>query len=200
MKNIILFNNKFFIFISLFLFSFLINQHYGNRGIFPIDSFLIFDAAHNILSGNHPFKDYWLITGPFLDYIQALFFLVFEVNWFSYVLHASLLNALLTLYSFYFFTKIGLKNLYAFIYSIGVSILAYPPVGTPFIDSHAIIFCVLSLYSFSLAILLKKNLFWFLTPVLLIFSFFSKQIPSPYLTLLFITITIFSFFFYKDYK
>ena len=74
MKNIILFNNKVFIFISLFLFSFLINQHYGNRGIFPIDSFLIFDAAHNILSGNHPFKDYWLITGPFLDYIQALFF------------------------------------------------------------------------------------------------------------------------------
>ena len=198
MKNIILFNNKFFIFFSLFLFSFLINQYYGNRGIFPIDSFLIFDAAYNILSGNHPFKDYWSITGPFLDYIQALFFLVFEVNWFSYVLHASLLNALLTLYSFYFFTKIGLKNLYAFIYSLGISVLAYPPIGTPFIDSHAIIFCVLSMYSFSLAILLKKNLFWFLTPVLLIFSFFSKQIPSPYLALLFSTITIFSFFFTKN--
>ena len=180
MKNIILFNNKFFIFFSLFLFSFLINQYYGNRGIFPIDSFLIFDAAYNILSGNHPFKDYWLITGPFLDYMQALFFLVFEVNWFSYVLHASLLNALLTLYSFYFFTKIGLKNLYAFIYSLGISVLAYPPIGTPFIDSHAIIFCVLSMYSFSLAILLKKNLFWFLTPVLLIFSLRSSLLkPKP---------------------
>tara|TARA_Y100000590_G_scaffold293875_1_gene331006 strand:+ start:5871 stop:7442 length:1572 start_codon:yes stop_codon:yes gene_type:complete len=195
MKNIILFNNKFFIFVLLFLFSFLINQYYGNRGIFPIDSFLIFDSAHNILSGNHPFKDYWLITGPFLDYMQALFFLIFKVNWFSYVFHASLLNALLTLYSFYFFTKIGLKNLYAFIYSIGVAILAYPPAGTPFIDTHAIIFSVFSLYSFSLAVLLKKNLFWFLTPVFLIFSFFSKQIPSPYLTLVFIVITIFSFFF-----
>ena len=198
MKNIILLNNKFFIFVALFLFSFLINQHYGNRGIFPIDSFLIFDAANNILLGNHPFKDYWSITGPFLDYVQALFFFVFEVNWFTYVLHASLLNALLTLYSFYFFTKIGLNNLYAFIYSLGISILAYPPVGTPFIDSHAIIFCVLSLYSFSLAILLKKNFYWFLTPVLLIFSFFSKQIPSPYLTFLFLTITIFSFFFTKS--
>ena len=198
MKNIILFKNKFFIFVLLFLFSFLINQHYGNRGIFPIDSFLIFDSANNILLGNHPFKDYWLITGPFLDYVQALFFLILDVNWFSYVLHASLLNALLTLYSFYFFTKIGLKNLYAFIYSIGVSILAYPPVGTPFIDSHSIIFCVMSLYSFSLAILLKKNLFWFLTPILLVFSFFSKQIPSPYLALLFIAITIFYFFFTKN--
>ena len=198
MKDIILFKNKFFIFVLLFLFSFLINQHYGNRGIFPIDSFLIFDSANNILLGNHPFKDYWLITGPFLDYVQALFFLILDFNWFSYVLHASLLNALLTVYSFYFFTKIGLKNLYAFIYSIGVSILAYPPVGTPFIDSHSIIFCVMSLYSFSLAILLKKNLFWFLTPVLLVFSFFSKQIPSPYLALLFIAITIFYFFFTKN--
>ena len=56
----------------------------------------------------------------------------------------------------------------------------------------------MSLYSFSLAILLKKNLFWFLTPVLLVFSFFSKQIPSPYLALLFITITIFYFFFTKN--
>ena len=198
MKNIVLFNNKFFIFVALSFFSFLINQYYGNRGVFPIDSFLIFDAANNILSGNHPFKDYWSITGPLLDYVQALFFFVFEVNWFSYVLHASLLNVLLTLYSFYFFTKIGLNNLYAFIYSMGISILAYPPVGTPFIDSHAIIFCILSLYSFSLAILLKKNFYWFLTPVLLIFSFFSKQIPSPYLVFLFFIITIFSFFFTKS--
>ena len=92
MKDIILFKNKFFIFVLLFLFSFLINQHYGNRGIFPIDSFLIFDSANNILLGNHPFKDYWLITGPFLDYVQALFFLILDVNWFSYVLHASLFH------------------------------------------------------------------------------------------------------------
>jgi len=198
MKKIILFNNKLFIFFTLLVFSFLINQHYGNRGIFPIDSFLIFDAANNILLGNHPFKDYWSITGPFLDYIQSIFFLLFGVNWFSYVLHASLLNVLLALYSFYFFTKIGLNNLYAFIYSMGISILAYPPIGTPFIDTHSIIFCVLSLYSFSLAILLKKNFFWFLTPIFLIFSFFSKQIPSPYLTLLFTTIIIFSFLFTKN--
>ena len=76
MKNIILLNNKVFIFVALSLFSFLINQHYGNRGVFPIDSFLIFDAANNILSGNHPFKDYWSITGPLLDYVQALFQLI----------------------------------------------------------------------------------------------------------------------------
>ena len=90
--------------------------------MFPIDSFLIFDSSFNILSGNHPFKDYWLITGPFLDYIQSAFFILFGVNWFSYVLHASLINMMLALYSFYFFLNIGLKNFYAFIYSIGVAI------------------------------------------------------------------------------
>ncbi len=198
MKNNILFSKKSFFFIFLFFFSLLINKYYANRGIFPIDSFLVFDAAYNVISGNHPFRDYWLITGPFLDYIQAFFFLIFGVNWFSYVLHASLLNMALTLFSFYFFLKIGVNNFCAFIYSLGVSILAYPPIGTPFIDSHSIIFCIMSLYSLSLGILLKKNLFWFLTPIFLIFSFFSKQIPSPYLVLLFAIIISFCFFFIKN--
>ena len=67
-------------------FSIYINQYFANRGAFPIDSFLIFDAAYNIISNNHPFKDYWSITGPFLDYIQSFFFLIFGINWFSYVL------------------------------------------------------------------------------------------------------------------
>ena len=47
----------------LILFSILVNQYDGNRGVFPIDSFLNFDAAFNIISGNHPFRDYWLIIG-----------------------------------------------------------------------------------------------------------------------------------------
>jgi hypothetical protein len=188
--------NKNIIFIlCLSLFSFLFNFYYAYQGIFPIDSFLIFDAAHNIISGNHPFKDYWLITGPFLDYIQSFFFLIFGTNWFSYVFHASLLNMMLSLFSFYFFLKIGLKYSYAFIYSLGVAALAYPSIGTPFIDHHAVIFSLFALYSISLGILLQNKLYWFLTPLFIIFSFFSKQIPSAYL--LFLFVPIISFYFYK---
>ena len=62
--------------IILAIFSVFINQYSSNRGVFPLDSFLIFDPAYNILTGQHPFKDYWSITGPLLDYIQSLFFLV----------------------------------------------------------------------------------------------------------------------------
>ena len=178
----------------LAIFSLFINQYLANRGVFPIDSFLIFDAAFNILSGNHPFKDYWVITGPFLDYIQSLFFLIFGINWTSYVMHASALNMALALFSFYYFLNIGLKNFYAFIYSLGVAILAYPSIGTPFIDHHSVIFCIMASFSVSLAILLKKNLFWILTPIFITFSFFSKQIPSPYFIILFAVIISIYFF------
>ena len=178
----------------LILFSILINQYYGNRGVFPIDSFLNFDASFNIVAGNHPFKDYWLITGPFLDYIQSFFFLIFGINWTSYVLHASLLNMVLVLFSFYFFLNIGLKNYYAFIYSLGVATLAYPSIGIPFTDHHSVIFSIMACFSISLAILKEKNLFWIMVPIFITFSFFSKQIPSPYFILLFIVIV--SIYFY----
>jgi len=189
--------NKAFVSILFFL-SLLANQYYGYRGVFPIDSFLIFDAAYNITSGHYPFKDYWTITGPLLDYIQALFFLMLGINWFSYVLHASILNMILTLFSFYFFLNIGLKNYYAFIYSLGVLILTYPSAGTPFVDHHAVIFSVMGLYSLALGILLNKNLFWFLIPVFIVFSFLSKQIPAPYLSILFTFVIFYYFFLSKD--
>ena len=32
-----------------------------------------------ILLDEHPFKDYWIVSGPFLDYFQALFFYLFGV-------------------------------------------------------------------------------------------------------------------------
>ncbi len=182
----------------LFLFSIAINQYYGNRGVFPIDSFLIFDSGYNITLGNHPFKDYWIITGPLLDYIQSFYFFILGVNWFSYVLHASTINMVITLCSFYFFSRIGLKTLYAFIYSVGVAILAYPNTGTPFVDHHAVIFGTIALYSFTLAILFKKNLYWFVTPILIVLSFFSKQIPSAYLLILFLFIIGLIFFYTKN--
>ena len=184
--------------IILVLFSLSINQYYAYRGVFPIDSFLIFDSGYNVMSGHHPFKDYWLITGPLLDYIQSLFFLVFKVNWFSYALHASLLNMFLALFSYYFFLKLGLKSIFALIYSLGVAILAYPSIGTPFVDHHAVIFSVMALYSFIIGILYKKNLFWFLIPFFLTLSFFSKQIPSSYLLGIFIPAIFYYFLIYKS--
>ena len=75
MKDNILFNKK-NLFITLLIFlSLLINQYYGNRGVFPVDSFSHFDTGFRILLDEHPFKDYWIVSGPFVDYLQATFFL-----------------------------------------------------------------------------------------------------------------------------
>ena len=90
--------SKFFI-IFLFFFSIIINQYYASMGVFPQDTFLHFDSGYRILKGEAPFKDYWTVSGPLVDYMQAFFFYLFGATWTSYILHASLFNALLTLLS-----------------------------------------------------------------------------------------------------
>ena len=105
-------NNYYYIII---VFSLLISIYYGYRGVFPIDSFLIFDAGYKIQNNFFPFKDYWSITGPLLDYIQFILFNIFGLNWFSYVLHAALINCLVSCISFYFFFKFWLEKKYFFL-------------------------------------------------------------------------------------
>ena len=74
-------NKIFFYILIITISSTVINFYSGYRGVFPIDSFLIYDSGYKILNGFHPFKDYWSITGPILDYIQFIFFKLFGVNW-----------------------------------------------------------------------------------------------------------------------
>ena len=128
-----IFSNKKSFFIILFVFSFIINQYYGNLGIFPIDSFAHFDSGFRILLGEYPFKDYWIVSGPLVDYLQALFFYFFGVSWQVYIFHASLLNAILTIATFGILTNFNFNIFYSFIYSLLFSILAYTSSGTPFV-------------------------------------------------------------------
>lgn len=172
----------FFLVISSFFFTF----NYGFIGIFPIDSFLIYDAGYKITNGFHPFKNYWTITGPILDYLQYVFFKLFGINWTSYVLHAASINLLVTIIFFYFFLRIEIKPFYCFIYSLSVSILAYPSIGTPFMDHHAVIFSSISATYLFLAFKEDKSSYWFFSTIFLAASFLSKQIPSAFLLVVFI--------------
>ena len=185
----------FFISLSAIIFTF----YSGYRGIFPLDSFVIYDGGYKVLNGHHPFKDYWSISGPILDYIQSIFFKVFGINWFSYVLHAASINLLLSLLIYFFFSQLGLKKIYCFIYSLGVSVLGYPSVGTPFMDHHASIFSLIAILFLFLAIKKEDKIYWFLSPFFLFFSFMSKQIPSSYLLILFLIIIIF-FLYLENFK
>ncbi len=170
----------------------------GYKGVFPIDSFLIYDAGYKVLNGFHPFKDYWSITGPLLDYLQFLFFKVFGINWLSYVLHAALINLFISIIFYFFFSQLNISKFYCFIYALSASILAYPSVGTPFMDHHAVIFSLISIQLFILSIKKNNRIYWLLVPIFLSFSFLSKQIPSAYIVFLIFIFIIILFFLEKS--
>ena len=62
------YKNKFFVFF-LILFSITINYYYGNRGVFPIDSFLHFDTGYRILNGEYPFINFWTVSGSIIKQV-----------------------------------------------------------------------------------------------------------------------------------
>ena len=148
-----------------------------------MDSFHFFDSGYRVLNGDLPFIDYWSVRGPLLDYMQAIFFYIFGVNWQSYVLHASSINALITISTFFVLKNFKLKTIYCFFYSLLFSILAYPSSGTPVADQHSAFFSLLGIYSLLLAINNQRKMYWVLIPVFLGFAFLSKQVPASYVIL-----------------
>jgi len=62
----------------LIIISFFIPFHYGNKGLFPVDSLGFFDSSYNILLGRFPIRDFWIFSGIFVDYSKH-FFLKFLV-------------------------------------------------------------------------------------------------------------------------
>tara|TARA_A100001037_G_C15133761_1_gene630008 strand:+ start:754 stop:2325 length:1572 start_codon:yes stop_codon:yes gene_type:complete len=177
--NILNHSEKVYIFF-LIIFSLLINQYYGNLGFQPTDSLSHYDSSYRILNGELPFRDYWVVSGPFIDYVQSFLFRIFGVNWQTYVFHASLINSFLTLCNFFLLRSFYLKKSTSFLYSILLSILAYPISGTPFVDQHAAYFSLIGTYFLILAIKTEKSFFWYSFPFLFGFAFFSKIVPSSY--------------------
>ena len=194
--NKIKFKKELLIFFLLAFFSFYINQYYAYQGILPIDSFLIFNSGYDFLNGYYPFRDYWTIKEPFIDFLQASFFKYFGVSWFSYVLHASFFNFLITISTFYILRYFELNITLSSFYSICVAILTYPTAGTPFSDHHTLILCILSIYIFLIAIKTNKNFLWFLIPFILGLSFLSKQAPTSYVVIIISFLSIIYFIFY----
>ena len=191
---------KTFYIIVLLIFSILFNQYYGYKGIYPIDSFFPFNSGYDILNGFFPFKDYWTRTSPFIDLIQALFFKILGVSWFSYVLHASIFNFIFTISTFYTLHKFKLSIHYCFLYSLLVSILSYPSAGTPYVDHHSSILSIISIYIFVLALKTNLKIYWFILPFVLVISFLTKQTPTGYIFLIIAGLSTFYFVFNFNIK
>ena len=176
----------------LIIYAFLINWVSANIGVLPIDTFAFFDSGFNILNNKLPLRDFWIFTGLLVDYLQALFFLVFGSSWNSYVLHACFINIIASLSFYFFLIRLNLERLYSFIYAISFATLCYPLSGTPFAYLHSYIFSLVSIFIFSIAIHEKKNSLWLFLPIIFFLAFFSMQTPSFYIILI---VSIFSFHF-----
>ena len=179
MTNQIIYKN-FYITVILILISFSVNFYVGSNGVFTVDTFIHYDNGFRILLGEHPVKDYWIVHGFIIDYIQALFFKVFGNNWYAYLIHSSVFNVTITLFSFYIFKLLKVNLYLAFLVSICIALLAYPVSGTPFLDLHSSFFSLFGIYFAIIAIVKDKNSYWFWTSFFLCLAFFSKQVPAAY--------------------
>ena len=192
---------KEFFFISIiFLVSISVNQYYGNIGVYPIDTFLFFDSGFRFLNDQFAFRDFWPMSGPLIDLIQGIFFKIFGVSWFSYVLHASFFNFLISISTYIILRKFKLESNYCFFYSLAVALVAYTNSGTPSLDHHSMIFSLIAIYAFILAIEEDKNIYWFLVPLFLFFAFLSKQTPAAYIIITISTISFLYFLFNFSYN
>ncbi len=171
-------NDKILYTTILIIFSFYINFYYANIGVLPIDTFAFFDTSYNILNGRHPFKDIWVTTGPFVDYLQAFFFKIFGNNWNSYIIHGSFLNALVSYLFFTTLISLNLNRIYSLFYALGLGALCYTISGTPFAYIHSYVFSLISILIFNLCIFKRENKFFFLLPLIMSMGFLSMQNPS----------------------
>tara|TARA_A100001011_G_scaffold26242_1_gene25837 strand:+ start:43 stop:264 length:222 start_codon:yes stop_codon:yes gene_type:complete len=65
---------NFYIYTSLAIISFSLNFYIASKGVFPVDTFIHYDNGYRILLGDNPIKDYWIVHGFIIDYLQAFFF------------------------------------------------------------------------------------------------------------------------------
>ena len=197
-KSIQSYKNILFIFI-LGIFSFFINYYYGFIGMMPMDNTVLYNGGYRVLRGFVPFTDYWLVTGPLLDYLNAFFFLILGVSWKTFIIHSSIFNLFIALASYYLFIELKLSSHFSLFYAALISVLFYPVVGTPFVDHHSTFFMILGYYSFILAINKKKLLFFGIIPFIFCLSFLSKQTPAAYGLIAIIPLLLLFCFLQKKY-
>jgi len=115
-----------------------------------------------------------------LDYLNALFFLILGVSWKTFIIHSSFFNLLISLASYFLLTQLELSKKFSLFYSLLISILFYPVVGTPFVDHHSTFFLILAFYIFILAKKKKNYIYFVYIPFFFCLSFLSKQTPAAY--------------------
>ena len=186
--------------IGISIYSYLVNWQSGNIGIIPIDSFGFLDTGFSITKGHLPVRDFWIFTGLLVDYMEALFLLLFGNNWNSHLAHSSFMNILGTIGFYYFLKEYNLKLFHIVFYCLSFATLCYSLSGTPFAYIHAYIFSILAIFNLLIAIKKKNRYLWFLFPYVCFFAFLSMQTPTAYILIILLVFIIHYFLKKRDFK
>ena len=194
-------NSHFFYGFAVFFYSFFINFYYAKLGSFPLDAFYHYDSAYKILENQYPVRDYLIVSGFLVDFLQSLFFRLFGTNWYAYIIHSSLFNFIISLLTYYFFISLKINKTKSLIYTFSFATLAYTFSGTPFVDHHATFFLLIATYFITYAISdHQKKYLWLIIVFLFFLSFFSKQVPAAYAIVFLGTIVFYTLLKNRDYK
>ncbi len=152
----------------------------GFRGFMPLDQSIVWDAAWRLLGGQAPFADFLMPNGLVPAMVQAALFAAFGVSWSSYVLHAALANALFAVLVFVFLARVFGRAGPAVLYALAAAAVFYPPMGTPFMDQHAVLFSALLLLLVAWDGLRPRPAawVWLVLPMVAALALLSKQTPS----------------------
>ena len=133
-------------FAALVLFAFAFNFQVARRGCFPLDQAIVFDGAYRIHLGQVPYRDFLLPVGPIAFVLQAAYFQLFGVGYGSYLVNASLNNAIATAVVYYILRR-GFPSLRspAYLGGLATAVWFCPPFGTPWLEQTAFFFATLSL-------------------------------------------------------
>ncbi len=158
--------------------------HYARLGYMPLDQSIAFDGGWRVLSGQVPLRDYFAPNGFPMHAAQALCFALLGVNWMALCAHSALVNATACALTQTLLTRAGLHPAKALAFSAATALVFSPPFGTPYMETHAFLFCLAALsaaWGASWGSTPRaRSLASFAVGPLLALAYLDKQIPSVF--------------------
>ena len=173
-----------FLLFLLAVFASTLTLRTGQLGFMPLDQSIIFDGGWRIYAGQTPLVDFFSPTGLLPSFIQAGMFNVMGVTWWSYVVHAAALNVMFAIFVYALLRRLFGWNWLSLYSALLAAYFMYPPMGTPYMDQHALFFSFVMLGLFLCGVRSEAEkdriLLWFLMPIAGALAFHSKQNPSGF--------------------
>ena len=153
----------------------------GFLGLMPLDQSIIFEAAGRTLKGDTLFEDFGISYGLIPVLLQSLLFRITGINWFSYVLHAAIFNALFAWIVSNLLSILIVNNQrLRVVATLLIAWSFYPMFGTAFLDNHSFFFGIaawwIALRAFHSG--RYQQLLW--CGPLLALGFYSKPLPAVF--------------------